>query len=130
MQKFAIIGLGGFGSTLARMLGAKGAEVIAIDADMEKVEAIRTEVTLAVQLNSQDSKALKLQGVDKVDIAVVCIGEDFESNVLTTVPVSAAISKFALTTSPSESADPEASKRNGLVMKFSSGVAVSWQVGG
>jgi trk system potassium uptake protein TrkA len=85
MQKFAVIGLGGFGSTLARTLGAKGAEVVAIDSDLEKVEAIQTEVTLAVQLKSHDSKALKLQGIDRVDVAIVCIGEDFESNVLTTV---------------------------------------------
>ena len=85
MQKFAVIGLGSFGSTLARRLSEKGAEVIAIDTDMDKVEEIQTEVTLAVQLNSQDPKALKLQGVDRVDIAIVCIGEDFESNVLTTV---------------------------------------------
>lgn len=85
MKKFAIIGLGTFGSSLAKSLTEKGAEVIAIDRDMERVEAIQDYVTIAVRLDSTDENALASQGIADVDAAVVCIGEDFESNLLTSV---------------------------------------------
>jgi len=85
MKKFAIIGLGTFGSSLAKSLTEKGAEVIAIDREMQRVEEIQDYVTVAVRLDSTDENALLSQGVNEVDVAVVCIGEDFESNLLTSV---------------------------------------------
>ena len=85
MDRFAIIGLGRFGQRLARMLSEAGAEVIAIDRSQEIVEAIRDEVTVAVALDATDERALLSQGVDKVDVAVVGIGTDFEAAVLATV---------------------------------------------
>ncbi len=85
MERFAVIGLGRFGSRLARNLSAKGAEVIAIDKDRRVVEELRDQVTLAVALDATDEQALKIQGVDQVDVAVVCMGHDFEANALSTV---------------------------------------------
>lgn len=85
MQRFAVIGLGRFGSHLARALTRSGAEVIAIDKDRRCVERHSEEVTLSVRLDSTDEDALRAQGVDKVDVAVVGIGRDFEASILTTV---------------------------------------------
>jgi len=85
MPRFAVIGLGRFGGRLARSLAAAGAEVLAIDKNRQLIEDIQDDVTLAVRLDSTDENALLAQGVDKVDVAVVSIGEDFESAVLTTV---------------------------------------------
>ncbi|MCD6082715.1 TrkA family potassium uptake protein [Candidatus Aerophobetes bacterium] len=84
MRKFAVIGLGRFGATLARTLAERGAEVIAVDKDARIVEEFKEIVTLAVRLDSTDEEALRSQGLDKVDVAVVSIGEDFEASVLTT----------------------------------------------
>lgn len=84
MDRFAVIGLGRFGSRLATTLAAAGAEVIAIDRDRAIVEDLRDEVTLAIAMDSTDEQALKIQGVDQVDCAVVGIGADFEANALTT----------------------------------------------
>lgn len=84
MPQFAVIGLGRFGSTLARELTAAGGEVIAIDSDRHLVEDIRDEVALAVRLDSTDEEALRTQGIDKVDVAIVGIGEHFEAAALTT----------------------------------------------
>lgn len=67
------------------MLAESGAEVLAIDKDRDLVEEIRDRVVLAVCLDSTNEQALKAQGVHEVDVAVVGIGEDFESSVLTTV---------------------------------------------
>jgi len=85
MATYAVIGLGRFGSVLARTLGQSGADVIAIDSNREYVEAMREYVSVAVRMDATDPKALAAQGIGKVDVAVVCIGEDFEGSVLATV---------------------------------------------
>lgn len=84
MKRFAVIGLGRFGSRLAKNLAAAGAEVIAIDRDRLIVEELRDQVTLAIALDATDEQALRIQGVDQVDCAIVGIGTNFEANALTT----------------------------------------------
>jgi trk system potassium uptake protein TrkA len=83
MQKFAVIGLGRFGSQLAISLAERNVEVIAIDKDMQAVEQVKDIVTYAVRLDSVDKEALLAQGIGEVDTAIVAIGDNFEANVLT-----------------------------------------------
>jgi trk system potassium uptake protein TrkA len=91
MKRFAVIGLGRFGKKLAIALAMSGAEVVAIDKNREEIEQIRDQVSLAVRLDSTDEEALKAQGIDKVDIAIIGIGQGggagkgFESAILTVV---------------------------------------------
>jgi len=88
MKRFAVIGLGRFGKKLAIALAMSQAEVIAIDKDRAIIDSIRDQVSHAVRLDSTDEEALKAQGVDKVDVAIIGIGEGgsaFESSVLTVV---------------------------------------------
>ncbi len=85
MDKYLIVGLGVFGRELALDLIEKGAEVIAVDKNMELVEDIQEMVTYAIKLDATDEKALGSIGVDDIDVAVVCIGEHFESNLLAAV---------------------------------------------
>jgi trk system potassium uptake protein TrkA len=85
MQRFAIIGMGRFGQYLAKALTAARAEVIGVDRDARVVELMRDEVALAVRLDGTDKAALESQGISEVDAAIVGIGEDFESAVLTVV---------------------------------------------
>jgi len=75
MKKFAVIGLGRFGKKLAIALAMSGAEVIAIDRDRDEIESIRDQVSHAVRLDSTDEEALTAQGVDKVDVAIIGIGQ-------------------------------------------------------
>ena len=89
MPRFAVIGLGRFGSRLAKELTNAGAEVIAIDRDRQLVEDLRDDVTLAIRLDSTDENALRMQGVDKVDAAFVGMGDDFEAAALTTANLKA-----------------------------------------
>ena len=84
MRQFAIIGLGRFGFKIAEILAEKGAQVIAIDKNHTLVEKVGNIVTEALQLDSTDEVALRESGVKDVDVAVVSIGEDVESNILTT----------------------------------------------
>jgi len=85
MERFAVIGLGRFGTQLATNLAASGAEVIAIDRDRDIVEDLRDRVTLAIALDATDEGALRIQGIDQVDCAIVGIGHDFEAAALSTV---------------------------------------------
>ena len=86
MRRFAVIGLGRFGKKLAIALAMSGAEVIAIDKDRNEIELIRDQVSCAVRLDGTDEEALKAQGLDKVDVAIIGMGqESFEAAILTVV---------------------------------------------
>jgi trk system potassium uptake protein TrkA len=88
MKRFAVIGLGRFGQKLAIALAMSGAEVIAIDKDRDQIELIADQVSHAVRLDSTDEEALKAQGVDKVDVAIIGIGQStggFEAAILSVV---------------------------------------------
>jgi len=89
MRRFAVIGLGRFGQKLAIALAMSGAEVVAVDKQREPVDLIRDQVAHAVRLDSTDMEAMRSQGIDKVDVATVGIGQGtaqgFEAGVLTVV---------------------------------------------
>lgn len=84
-DKFAVIGLGLLGMAIAKTLAKRGAEVIAIDTDQEKVESVKDDVAHAVSLDSTDIRALKAQNIQDTDAVVVAIGHNFEAQILTTV---------------------------------------------
>lgn len=83
-MKFAVIGLGYFGSALVRELVHDGQEVIAIDSDVTNLRDIQDLSDLAAEADGTDIEALRQLGVDDVDTAIVAIGEDFESSLMIT----------------------------------------------
>lgn len=85
MRKVAVIGLGRFGMSLSRQLAASGVQVIAMDRNGQLVNDIKDDVDIAVRADSTDQAALLSQDIDKVDVCVVSIGENFEAALLTTV---------------------------------------------
>ena len=84
-NKFAVIGLGLFGKSIAKSLANKGAEILAIDHDIHEVESIKDDVAYAVALDATDIKAIKAQNITDFDAVVVAIGENFEGLLMTTV---------------------------------------------
>lgn len=85
MKQFAVIGLGRFGSSLARTLAKMGYEVLAIDNDENKVEELAEVVTHTVQANALEEAVIKSLGLRNFDVVVVAIGQDIQSNILVTV---------------------------------------------
>ncbi len=83
-SKFAVFGVGKYGSAIARTLAKKGSEVHVFDLNPDKIESIKDDVALAVALDSTDKKALMAQDLRGFDAAVVAIGENFEGVILTT----------------------------------------------
>ena len=84
MKQFAVIGLGTFGQRIARALMQKGSEVVAIDRDAAKVEAVKDDVTRAVCLDATNEEPLARSGVLDLDAVVVAMGEHMEEAILTT----------------------------------------------
>ncbi|MBN1871090.1 MAG: TrkA family potassium uptake protein [Candidatus Omnitrophica bacterium] len=84
MRQFAVIGLGRFGSSVARTLSEKGKEVIGIDAKEQVVQEMSEVISQAVCVEAKDEKALKALGIQNVDVAIVAIGE-LEASILITL---------------------------------------------
>jgi len=85
MRQFVVIGLGRFGFSVAKTLSEKGHQVLGIDIDEDKVQDISEIVTQAVCADATDEKALKAIGLENVDVAVVGMGDNKESSILTTL---------------------------------------------
>ena len=84
-MKYAVIGLGEFGSSAAVGLFRKGAEVIAVDVNMDRVNSVKDEVSLAVRLDATHENALRSHGIGDVDVLIAAIGDNFEAQVLVVV---------------------------------------------
>jgi len=83
MTKFAIIGLGSFGSNIARTLYERGHEVLAIDRDREKIEEAKSFSSHAVLMDSADKESLEAVGIKEMDVVVVSLGPEMEASILT-----------------------------------------------
>ena len=81
-KKFAVIGLGQFGTAIAKTLSSRDAEVIAIDREMNRVENIKDFVSYSVAIDATSKNALKSQNIQDMDCVVVAIGENFHSAIL------------------------------------------------
>lgn len=78
-----VIGLGRFGSSVARSLVQLGHEVLAVDERPEIVQKSSDDFTHVLSADSTDTDALRQIGAEHFDIAVVGIGDDIEASVLT-----------------------------------------------
>ncbi|MCR4409694.1 MAG: TrkA family potassium uptake protein [Candidatus Saccharicenans sp.] len=82
-MRFAVIGLGSFGSYLAKTLYEKGHEVLVIDKDKDKVEEAKDFSSQAVWMDSADKESLQALGVQDMDVVVVSLGPEMEPSILT-----------------------------------------------
>ncbi len=87
IKQYAVIGLGKFGFHVAKGLAQQDVQVIAIDEDEERTREINEYVDDAVILDSTDIKALREAGIGNVDVAIVSIGENIESSILTVMAI-------------------------------------------
>ncbi len=83
MSSYVVIGVGRFGFHIAQGLAKEGINVTAVDNDPEQIREIGEYVQDAIILDSTDMYALKEAGIGNMDVAIVSIGEDIESSLLT-----------------------------------------------
>jgi trk system potassium uptake protein TrkA len=86
-RSFAVIGLGRFGSAMAKTLAELGQDVIGIDSSEERVRQMADVIGQAMELEATDEKALRAAGIQDVDVAVVSIGENIEASLLVVMQV-------------------------------------------
>ncbi|QAA32000.1 potassium channel family protein [Clostridium manihotivorum] len=86
-KQFVVIGLGRFGTSVAKTLYDLGNDVLAIDVDEDLVQDISDSVTHAVQMDATDESALKTLGLRNFDVAVITIGENIQASVMVTLLV-------------------------------------------
>ncbi len=85
MRQIAVFGLGVFGSSLAMDLYKLGFTVLGVDIKEEPVKELAGKITEVVQADTTDEKVLEALGIKNFDVAVVSIGDDIQSSVLTTI---------------------------------------------
>lgn len=84
---YGVIGLGRFGTALVKTLAGAGKEVIAIDKCEEKVREVRGDTDYAFTVDNLSEAALKETGIQNCDTVTVCIGEQVDMSILTTMLV-------------------------------------------
>jgi trk/ktr system potassium uptake protein len=78
-----VIGLGRFGTSLAMELMGQGGEVLAIDQDAKVVQSLSGQLTHVVRADSTDEEAMRQLSVHELDHAVIGVGSNLESSILT-----------------------------------------------
>lgn len=87
MKSYLVIGMGRFGTEVARQLYALGCEVLAVDSKSDLVQQVANDVTHAAVADARDKDVLKALGAKEFDCAVVAIGDSLADSVLATMNV-------------------------------------------
>ncbi|MDO5410740.1 MAG: TrkA family potassium uptake protein [Lachnospiraceae bacterium] len=86
-KQCVVIGLGEFGTSVALTMADQGCDVLVIDKDEDRIEAIVDQVTHAVAGNATDPDMLNSLGIRNFDLAVITIGNNLEASIMATILV-------------------------------------------
>ncbi|WP_320129959.1 TrkA family potassium uptake protein [uncultured Sphaerochaeta sp.] len=86
-DSYGIIGLGRFGTSLALELAKAGKEVVVLEIETEKLDAIKDQISNIYPVKSITRDVLRESGISHCGTVIVCIGKDVESNILVTMGV-------------------------------------------
>ena len=84
---FGVIGLGRFGTALAKTLAEAEKEVIVVDCNEEKVRELRHYTEYAYVTDNLSKDTLQEIGIQNCGTVIVCIGEKIDTSILTTLNV-------------------------------------------
>lgn len=80
-MRYLIIGLGIYGSNLARDLTDMGHEIIGADNRRQNVDAIKDYISTAYCIDATEESSLSLLPLNNVDLVIVAIGENFGASI-------------------------------------------------
>ena len=86
-KSYGIVGLGRFGTALARTLAEAGKEILVLDQDEEKVKQMRIFTEHAYVVRNLERETLQETGIQNCDQVIVCIGDKVDVCILTTLNV-------------------------------------------
>ena len=84
MKSILLIGVNNFGTMIAKKLHELGHQVLAVDRDERRINAILPIVTDAEIGDSTNEAFLSSLGINNFDVCIVTIGSDFQSSLETT----------------------------------------------
>ncbi len=93
MQQYVIVGLSAFGMTVAGRLAELGCQVLAIDTNRERVQAMKDVVSQAILGDATDKELLATLGVQDADAVVVSLGDHIDRSILVTLALKEAGAK-------------------------------------
>jgi trk system potassium uptake protein len=96
-KQFIVIGVGRFGSSVARTLYTHGSDVLVIDSNENAIQEISDDVTKAFQMDATDESALRSLGIRNFDVAVIAIGSNLQSSIVATLLVKELGIKYIIT---------------------------------
>lgn len=102
MKSILVIGLGRFGERLVQKFSELGCEVLAVDRDEARVNAVLPFATNAEIANAASEDYIRSLGVEDFDLCVVALGKDFESSVEITAYLKDYGARFVLSRATSD----------------------------
>ena len=82
-MKYLVIGLGNLGRAIAESLTRIGNEVIGVDINPHKTEAVKHTISGAISLDTTDKDALNTLPLNEMDAIFVTFGKDFGTSIQT-----------------------------------------------
>ena len=95
-KQCVIVGLGKYGTSIAKKLSDSGVEVLAIDNNIKVVEKISAYVTKAIRIDVTSSEAWDSLPIKDFDIGVVCFGENITASILSCLALQEAGVKYII----------------------------------
>ncbi len=82
---YGIVGVGRFGRALVEELAVTTSEILVMDRDEDKIREMRDLTENAYVVKTLDKKSLQETGIQNCDVAVVCISNQMDTSILTTL---------------------------------------------
>ncbi len=95
-KQYAVLGLGHFGMSLAVTLQQSGCDVIAVDSQMEHVDAVKERVSMAMCAKMENEKLIRSLAEESLDGVIIAAGSNMEASVMATMLVREAGVPFIL----------------------------------
>ncbi len=84
-RSYAVFGLGHYGLSVARELAAKGAEVLAVDADEAVVNAAGTDIPICKCADVTDAEVLRQLDIGSIHVVIIAMAGNLEASVMATM---------------------------------------------
>lgn len=81
-RTYAVVGLSSYGTAVAKELVENGAEVIAIDADEDVVNAAITEIPFCKCADITEAEVISQLGIGNIDVVILAMANDLEASVM------------------------------------------------
>lgn len=84
-KSYAVFGLGRYGKSVAEELVKSGAEVLAVDSNAERVNALASVIPICKCADVTDFNVIKQLGISNVDVVIISMANNLEASIMATV---------------------------------------------